>query len=164
MSVTINKKEIIKINKKKLQNISNIVNNHFLLVYSNQKRDSSNIIKSQKKNMKKTFEFYNKIKKFNLPMMKSIKNKKINLIGKIFNDHWKLKRNLTNNISGRGINNLYSKIERLEGFWGKLIALVVGIFLIAVKNKKKIINQIIKNNLNFINLKFENNGSKIIKT
>ena len=35
-------------------------------------------------------------------MMKSIKNKKINLIGKIFNDHWKLKRNLTNNISGRG--------------------------------------------------------------
>ena len=39
-----------------------------------------------------------------------------------------------------------------------------GFFLIVVKNKKKIINQIIKNNLNFINLKFENDGSKIIET
>lgn len=167
VSVVISKKEIIKIDKKKnFQNISKIVNNHFLLVYSNQKRDSSNIIKSQKKNMRKTFEFYNKIKKFNLPMMNSIKNKKIGLIGEIFNDHWKLKRNLTNNISGKGINNLYSKIEKLEGFLGgKLIgAGGGGFFLIVVKNKKKIINQIIKNNLNFINLKFENDGSKIIKT
>ena len=61
---------------------------------------------------------------------------------------------------------MYSKIEKLEGFLGgKLIgAGGGGFFLIVVKNKKKIINQIIKNNLNFINLKFENDGSKIIKT
>ena len=39
-----------------------------------------------------------------------------------------------------------------------------GFFLIAVNNKKRIINDIIKNNLDYINLKFENNGSKIIKT
>ena len=91
---------------------------------------------------------------------------KINLIGKIFNDHWKLKKNLTNNISDKGINNLYNKIEKLEGFLGgKLVgAGGGGFFLIAVKNKKKIIKNIVKNNLDFINLKFENNGTKIIKT
>ena len=137
-----------------------------MLVYSYRKRGSSNIIKSQKKNIKKTYEFYNKIKKFNIPMSFSIKNKKINLIGKIFNDHWKLKRNLTNNISDKGINNLYKKIEKLDGFLGgKLIgAGGGGFFLIAVKNKKKIIKNIVKNNLDFINLEFENSGSKIIKT
>jgi D-glycero-alpha-D-manno-heptose-7-phosphate kinase len=167
VSVSISKKQIIKIDKKKnFKNIKKIINSHFLLVYSSRKRDSSKIIKLQKKNIKKTHEFYNKIKKFNLPMSYSIKNKKIDLIGKIFNDHWKLKRNLTNNISNKGINNLYNKIEKLDGFLGgKLIgAGGGGFFLIAAVNKKKIINDIIKNNLNFINLKFENNGSKIIKT
>ena len=167
VTVTISKKEIIKINKKKnFKDIKKIINNHFLLVYSNRKRGSSNIIKSQKKNIKKTFEFYNKIKKFNVPMSYFIKSKKINLIGKIFNDHWKLKKNLTNNISDKGINNLYNKIEKLEGFLGgKLVgAGGGGFFLIAVKNKKKIIKNIVKNNLDFINLKFENNGTKIIKT
>ena len=167
VTVTISKKGIIKINKKKnFKDIKKIINNHFLLVYSYRKRDSSNIIKSQKRNIKKTYEFYNKIKKFNIPMSYSIKNKKINLIGKIFNDHWKLKRNLTNNISDKGIDNLYNKIEKLDGFLGgKLIgAGGGGFFLIAVKNKKKIIKNIVKNNLDFINLNFENNGSKIIKT
>lgn len=167
VTTTISKNEIIKISKKKnINNIEKIINNHFLLVYSYQKRNSSKIIQAQKKNIKKTYEFYNKIKKFNLPMSYSIKNKKINLIGKIFNDHWKMKRNLTNNISNKGINNLYNKIEKLDGFLGgKLIgAGGGGFFLIAVNNKKRIINDIIKNNLDYINLKFENNGSKIIKT
>ena len=61
---------------------------------------------------------------------------------------------------------MYNKIEKLEGFLGgKLVgAGGGGFFLIAVKNKKKIIKNIVKNNLDFINLKFENNGTKIIKT
>ena len=61
---------------------------------------------------------------------------------------------------------MYNKIEKLDGFLGgKLIgAGGGGFFLVAVNNKKRIINDIIKNNLDYINLKFENNGSKIIKT
>tara|TARA_B100000989_G_scaffold294175_2_gene272784 strand:+ start:9640 stop:10611 length:972 start_codon:yes stop_codon:yes gene_type:complete len=163
---TISKNESIKIDKKKnIRNIQKIINNHFLLVYSNKKRNSANIINSQKKNLKKTYEFYNEIKKFNLPMSNSIKTEKINLIGKIFNKHWKLKRNLTKNISDHKLNYLFKKIEKLDGFLGgKLIgAGGGGFFLIAVKNKKKIVKNIDKKKLNFINLKFENNGSKIIK-
>ena len=167
VDVAISKNEIIKINKKKNLNcINKVVNNHFLLVYSNKKRASAKIIKSQKKNIKKTYEFYNKIKKFNEPMSKAIQSKKINLIGKIFKDHWKLKRNLTNDMADAVINKLYEKIEKLESFLGgKLIgAGGGGFFLIVVKNKKKTIKDINRKNLNFINLKFEKSGSRIIKT
>ena len=53
-------------------------------------------------------------------MFNAIKNEKISLIGKIFNSHWKLK-NLTNEMSDKDIDKLYSKIQRLVGFGGKLI-------------------------------------------
>ena len=44
-------------------------------------------------------------------MFNAIKNEKISLIGKIFNSHWKLKRNLTNEMSDKDIDKLYSKFK-----------------------------------------------------
>ena len=126
VNVTISKTEIIKINKaKNFNHINKIINKHFLLVYSNKKRSSDKIIKSQKKNLNKTYKFYNEIKKFNQQMFNAIKNEKISLIGKIFNSHWKLKRNLTNEMSDKDIDKLYSKIQRFYMFF---IFNIFGVF------------------------------------
>ena len=123
------------------------------------------IIKSQMKNLEKTNQYYNEIKKLNNKMVYSINTLDVNEIGNLFNYHWKLKRDLTKEISNSSLNNIFSKIQSIEGFLGgKLIgAGGGGFFLIIVKNKKKSLNSMIKKKLNFISLYFENNGSKILK-
>ena len=166
IDVEISKKEKIKIFKKKnIKNIQKIVNKHFLLVYSKKKRDSSLIIKSQMKNLKKTYAYYNEIKKLNNPIIKSINDVNIKKLGKLFSYHWNLKKCLTKNISNKKLDNLYSEIMSLANvLGGKLIgAGGGGFFLIVVKNKKDILSSLTKKNLNYVDLKFENNGSLMVK-
>jgi D-glycero-alpha-D-manno-heptose-7-phosphate kinase len=166
IDVSISKKESISVLKtNNTSKIKKIINNHFFLVYSKKKRNSSMIIKSQMKNFEKTNQYYNEIKKLNSKMVYSINKLDTNEIGNLFNYHWKLKRDLTKDISNSSLNNIFSKIQSIEGFLGgKLIgAGGGGFFLIIVKNKKKSLNSMIKKKLNFVNLHFENNGSKILK-
>lgn len=166
IDVSISKNESINVIKEKnIIKIKKIINNHCFLVYSKKKRNSSIIIKSQMINLKKTYQYYNEIKKLNHEMIYSINNLDIYKIGDLFNYHWKLKKDLSKKISNNSLNTLFAKIQGIDGFLGgKLIgAGGGGFFLIIVKNKNKTLNSMIKKKLNFINLNFENNGSIIIK-
>ncbi len=166
IDVSISKKESISVIKEKnTKNIKKIINEHAILVYSKKKRNSSAIIKSQMKNLKKTIKYYNEIKKINNKMVNSIYKMNIKEIGDLFNYHWNLKKKLSKKISNISLNKLFLKIQDIDGFLGgKLIgAGGGGFFLLIVKDKKKALNSIIKKKLNFISLNFENDGSKILK-
>ena len=115
--------------------------------------------------LKKTNKYYNQIKKLNTKMLYSIYSSNISEIGDLFDYHWKLKRDLTKEISNNSLNDIYFKIRSIKGFLGgKLIgAGGGGFFLIIVENKKKSMDSMTKKKLNFVNLNFENNGSKILK-
>ena len=164
LDVKISKDEKIKIRKLSHKKIKKIVNNHFILVYSQVKRDSSKIIKSQKKNLDKTINYYNKIKQFNIPLLKSINHSDPKKIGSIFNEHWQLKKSLNSKISGSNIEKIYNKVKKVNTFLGaKLIgAGGGGFFLVSVGNKKKAISSIKKIRLDHCDLKFESNGSNLI--
>ena len=74
------------------------------------------------------------------------------------------KKKLSNKISDRKLEIFYESINKKIDILGhKLIGAGGGVFyIISLKNKKKSIKNLIKNNINFIDLKYEKHGSKII--
>ena len=140
LDIKISKKE--KINVKKIvinKKIKRLIKNNFLLIYTNIKRDSSNIILSQKKRKDIIIEHYNKIKLLNLPILNGLKNANAKYIGEMFNYHWKLKKTLSNEITNKKIDNFYKNLnDKYKILGGKLIgAGGGGFFLVCIGNKKK---------------------------
>lgn len=164
LDVIISKKENFKIKKLQEKKIIKIVNKHFILVYSDVKRDSSDIIYSQKKNLKNTFAYYKKIKSYNKSILKHFFNYDIKKIGIFLTNHWLLKKKLTKNMTGVKIDQIFGKVQKIDGFLGaKLIgAGGGGFFLVNVSEKKKAIKSLNREKLSYIDLKFERNGSKLI--
>lgn len=166
VKLNINKKEKIFYKRIKItKSIENLVRNHFLLIYTQQKRLSSNVIQSQKKN-KDLIKIYDLIKSLNTKFINAFKNNQINVIANIFNIHWNLKKKLSKIISSNRIDSLYRKlISKFKCEGGKLIgAGAGGFFLVVVKKKKKIIANLSKNNIPYLEFKIDNNGSRVIDT
>ena len=135
------------------------------MVYSHQKRDSSKLILSQKKNSKDIVKYYDKIKSLNKSFIKSVKEKNITQIGKIFDYHWSIKKKLANDITNKKLNKFYEYLlKNFEFTGGKLIgAGGGGFFLMSTKTLKKTTDKLKKKKVNFIDLSFDPKGSRIIE-
>ena len=122
----------IRLNKKNIL----FLENSLVLVFSNIKRYSSKIIKSQKDNK---INHYKIVKKEVNKIIKIIKTNSKKELGKIFNEHWYRKMKLSNEMTNTKINNVYKIIMDNKNFYGgKLIgAGGGGFFLFVVKDKKK---------------------------
>jgi D-glycero-alpha-D-manno-heptose-7-phosphate kinase len=165
LNIKISKKEKLRINKIKInRKINEIVNNNFLLVYTEIKRNSSNIILSQKIRKNDISKYYDKIKSFNDPMLKAVNASSVKEVGYIFDKHWNLKKSLSNQISDKNIDKFYNNlISNYNIYGGKLIgAGGGGFFLVCTDNKIKLIKKLKRNNINYIDFSIEKYGSKII--
>lgn len=166
LDIKISKNEKLNIKRIKIEkNVENVIKNNFLLVYTKKKRNSSKIILSQKKRMSSVIQYYDRIKSFNNLILNSLKKNEIKNIGLIFNQHWKLKKSLSNQISDKKINNFYDNLLSNFNIYGaKLIgAGGGGFFLVCTNNKKKLQKNLSKNNINFVDFKIEKQGSIIIE-
>ena len=123
VEIKINKKEKYTVKKHSAsKNLKKVINNNLILVYSHQKRDSSKLILSQKKNSKDIVKYYDKIKSLNKSFIKSLKEKNITQIGKIFDYHWSIKKKLANDITNKKLNKFYEYLlKNFEFTGGKLI-------------------------------------------
>ena len=123
LDIKISKNEKLNIKRIKIEkNIENVIKNNFLLVYTKKKRNSSKIILSQKKRMSNVIKYYDKIKSFNNFTLNSLRKSKIKNIGLIFNQHWKLKKSLSNQMSDQKIDSFYDNLlSNFNIFGGKLI-------------------------------------------
>ena len=120
----------IKLSKKNIY----FLENSLVLVFSDIKRYSSNIIKSQKK---EKITHYKIVKKEVNEIIKIIRCNSKNKLGKIFNEHWYRKMKLSNEMTNTKINNVYNKIMNNKYIYGgKLIGAGGGGFLFVVKIKK----------------------------
>ncbi len=165
LNIKISKKEKLRIDKIKInKKIDNIIKNNFLLVYTEIKRNSSSVILSQRKRKNNISKYYDKIKSFNKPILKALNSSSIKEIGFIFDKHWNLKKSLSNQITDKRIDKFYNNLIRnFNIFGGKLIgAGGGGFFLVCTKNKKKLIKDLKKNKINYIDFAIEKFGSKII--
>ena len=135
--------------------------NSLVLVFSNIKRYSSKIIKSQKKEKINHFKIVKKEVDEIINIIKAGSKKKL---GKVFNEHWRRKMNLSNEMTNTKINNVYKKIMKNKYIHGgKLIgAGGGGFFLFVVKDKKRINKYLKKINLDFREIEIDKDGSKTI--
>ena len=167
LDIKISKNEKIRIKKIKInKKINQIVNNNFLLVYTEIKRNSSSVILSQKKRKNNILKYYDKIKSFNKPILKALDSSLVREVGYIFDKHWSLKKSLSNQITDKKIDGFYNNlIKKYNVYGGKLIgAGGGGFFLVCTDNKKKLIKKLKKNKINFIDFSIEKYGSKIINS
>jgi len=165
LDIKISKKEKLDVNKIKItKSLEKIVNDNFLLVYTEIKRNSSKVILSQKKRKDIILKYYNKIKSFNKPILQALNKSLIQQVGSMFDQHWNLKKSLSNQITDKKINSFYDNlVSNFNICGGKLIgAGGGGFFLVCTKNKKKLIKKLINKKINYIDFKIEKNGSKLI--
>ena len=149
----------IEIKKKTLK----ILEKKLILVFTKELRNSSKVISSQKINLKKTINVYNSIKSLVPDMRVSLKNGNYIKLGKIFHQHWKLKKQLSKEISNSKIDQIYLELMKEKSFLGgKLIGAGGGGFFLMVSNNiKKSILYLKKKKLNYTKFNFSFGGVQI---
>ena len=166
--IKINKNGKFKLNKLNLKrNCIQKIERHFFLIYTGKLRNSSDVITSQKKNLKKTIKIYDRIKSLVYEFEKAFKKGNVYKIGKIFNEQWYLKKQISPEISSSSINKFYQNLLKEKSFvGGKLIgAGGGGFFLMVSKNSKKTKNYLKSKKVNYLKLRFTNSGtSQIVNT
>ena len=122
-------------------------------------------MKKQKKNFKKNYynlvRLKNNVDKF-IYLLK--KNKDIKSIGNLFDNSWKLKIKLSDNVSNTKINKLYDNLLNNGCCGGKLLGAGNGGFIFMIidnKNKKKILNKF--KSYKIFQPKIDYHGSVILK-
>ena len=91
------------------------------------------------------------------------KNFNLKHFGKLLNEQWKLKKDLSHKVTNKKIDEIYNGALNMGAFGGKLLGAGAGGFLMLICNsetKKKIQKKYFR--LMNIPINFENEGSKII--
>tara|TARA_Y100000389_G_C17466348_1_gene525993 strand:+ start:1891 stop:2868 length:978 start_codon:yes stop_codon:yes gene_type:complete len=167
IKVNISKKGVLNIKKiSKKPKLINLIKKNILLVYSKQKRQSSKVILSQKKNLSQVINNYDLIKSLTKEIPNIINDGSPQLLAKLFSDHWQIKKKLSNEISNNKLNNLFNFLLKKCNFsGGKLIgAGGGGFFLMVTKNKKETIKLLKKNSISYMNFDIDYNGSRTLKS
>ena len=132
-----------------------------VMVYSNKQRDSKKIIKSQTLNTNKTIKCYDKIKAIGKESEEYLINADIKSLGKMFNEHWEIKKTISNTISNNYIDQQYKQFLQNGAIGGKLIGAGGGGFflLISDKSTNKLKKYLMNNDYVTLDWNFEMNGS-----
>ncbi len=151
-SVKIKKKNLLKLEK------------HFILVYSEETRNSEKIITAQRKNNDKIIKTYDRIKSKVKVIEECLIQGNFAKIGNVFHDHWIEKKKLTKDMSNKTLDKMYNDMMLSKLFYGgKIIgAGGGGFFLMVLKNEKKTIKFLNSNKFRFTKIKFDHSGAKII--
>jgi D-glycero-alpha-D-manno-heptose-7-phosphate kinase len=135
-----------------------------VLIYTGVKRDSKSILFDQ------VSSTYNKdsnvIERLNfvksqVPLIReALIDTNIDLLGKLFHQHWSLKIKQSKEMSSELINNLYSRTLDHGAIGGKLIGAGGGGFLlVVVRDKDKFLEKASMDNLEVVPFEFEMNGT-----
>lgn len=158
-----------KISVKKLKVNKNIVNKlekNLILFDTKIGRSSSDVLKSQIKNINNNFNTKNYVSKMvelSYLLYSELSSNNISNFGEILDENWKLKKLLSNNVSNNLIDHYYNTAKKNGAIGGKLLGAGKGGFLMLYANQENH-NKIIKSlkKLNYFRVKFENKGSEVI--
>lgn len=159
------KNDKVKVRRIKMSNNNKkILETSCILLYTKLKRDANDVLKKQHKPSKTQFKNLVNLKLDVIKFKKNFTNKKFNIreIGKLLNKQWELKKKI-NNISNTKIDKMYNEAMFLGAYGGKLLGAGSGGFLLILSNKR--IQEKLKKKFgeqNIINIKFDNDGNKII--
>jgi len=137
---------------------------HLVLVYTGKERESSIIIKSQKQDLKRTFEVYDEIKEIGYKSIELLTNADIEGLGSAMDKHWAIKKTLSKEMTTNNFDKLYIKLKKLGSPGGKIIgAGGGGFFMMAVpENVEDYLEKVKALGFQCLNWHFEFKGSHLI--
>ena len=103
-----------------------------LLLYLGRERDSTDIHRDQIKSSNGKMEIYDKMRGLAEETHKAVYEGNVDILAKLIHDNWLLKKSLSEKISYRWIDNLYSRALRLGAKGGKVVGAGGGGFLLLV--------------------------------
>ena len=161
------KKSNIKINSISNKKNINKLENSILLIFTGMQRHSQTIEKHKIDSINKNKSTNNLLTMIDIAYEAKnlIMSKNFNLkhFGKLLNEQWKLKKDLSHKVTNKKIDEIYNGALNMGAFGGKLLGAGAGGFLMLICNsetKKKIQKKYFR--LMNIPINFENEGSKII--
>tara|TARA_B100000959_G_scaffold284117_1_gene354849 strand:- start:759 stop:1748 length:990 start_codon:yes stop_codon:yes gene_type:complete len=166
IEMKINKKGIVKINNLNLDDkIKKKFINSTVTFYTKITRDSEEILKNQKKTFisdkSKELQMH-KIVKIGKKIKKCLLEGNVKKVGKLFNEHWLIKKCLSKNMSNKKINQIYEIAMKTGAYGGKIIGAGGGgylMFVIDKSKKKKLINNLSKFKLPIFKWNFVKQGT-----
>lgn len=161
---SINKNGIVSANSVSVKNLDTLIENSRVYYIGNH-RNASDILLSQK-NSSKTFDKnLLKISELSQSIMEALRNSDYDSYGKLLNEHWYYKKQLSNQISLKHIDELYQiLIEKNLILGGKIIGAGGGGFLLLyVPEQHSVVDDVMSSN-GYPRLEYtvDNYGSKII--
>ena len=140
-----------------------LINNNFILLYTNLRRDSSQILKAQFNISSKQEIILDKMKNQVDEILKIInENKNFDQIGKILDIGWFLKKKISSKITNSKIENYYKIFKKNGAIGGKLLGAGGGGFLlmhVPNKHKKRIVK--LSKKLFHLDFNLDSSGTRV---
>lgn len=139
-------------------------NKHLLLFFTGETRNSFEIEQSKIDVMADKISSYHSLMELTAEALKEMTNPTdLNKIGKLLNQEWLIKKELSNKVSGKGIDEIHSTALNAGAIGGKLLGSGgCGFMLFFVEpDKQEAVKEALKKLVN-IPFKFETNGSEIL--
>jgi D-glycero-alpha-D-manno-heptose-7-phosphate kinase len=145
--------------------------NNILLFYTGISRSASQILREQDEKSKKdedqTIEALHEIKRIGLETKKALEQGDINKLGEYLDEHWNIKKRLSNSISNPYIDECYTLAKENGALGGKIMGAGGGGFFMFYHNgsnteKTLFIKKMATKNLKKMRFSFDTEGSKII--
>jgi len=155
----------LKIKKKNIKKLEESL----MLVYTNQTRQSEQILSSLKKEFKMNSEIktqlMKKIHNIGLKSKKFLQEANIEKLGALFDEHWKIKKSLSPLMTNPKIDNIYKLAKKNGAEGGKLIGAGGGgylLFFVKKKNRNNLLNFLKSKKFEKLDFKFDNIGTRQI--
>lgn len=140
-----------------------------LLFYTGIRRDANKILAEQSRKASEdsldTATSMHMIKDIGKNIHKALINGDIDLFGNLLNEHWNIKRRISNKMTNQQINKWYRLAQMNGALGGKIMgAGGGGVFLFCVKTgeRKKLRQVMEKERLRFLDFRFDWEGSKLL--
>jgi len=139
------------------------IQNNLLLFYLKSKRDASKILESQERDTQNKILELRNLKDLVDPLREIFSSgDNLHNFGKILDKGWKIKSQITDDISSLEIENYYQKAKKNGASGGKLLGAGGGgflLFYVEQANQKKVIDAL--SDLYFLPVEFDNGGTRI---
>jgi len=143
--------------------------NRLMMFYTNIERDANTILQEQsakaKVDEKQAIDALHQIKSIGYKVRDSLLKGDIDEIGKLLNEHWLIKKKISNKMSNTQIDNWYELGMKNGALGGKIMGAGGGGFLLfCVKNgKRKILRKAMEQaGLTYMDFRFDFEGSKVL--
>ncbi|MBN2076583.1 MAG: GHMP kinase [Dehalococcoidales bacterium] len=139
------------------------LNENLMLYYTGVKRDSSEVLSEQKKEIQHNLYYLTELKNLAYEGKSKLENGSYHELGELLHKNWLLKKQLSSKITNSRIDDLYESARKAGAIGGKICGSGGGgaLLLYCLKEKQDSVRSTL-NKLREIPFRFENDGSKVI--